>query len=871
MNDAQIFHIAQGTDLGYCENKDVRWSVLCSHFTKHKESSNKSGTYFVGGSFRLPLGGDGKRCARRDENLIDRCLLTLDIDDSGLSLIELGYELSMGIEGAFVAYSTYSHTADKPKVRVVIPLSRPVSGTEYRALAEKFVAGWGVKCDSCSFKPNQLMYMPRCRVGELGNAWTMKVDGDCLDVDADAYLAPSATADTSSVHSTPIVGGDGGVNGGVSGGEDFDLVSDIDDDVALQGLMLAVASAPLDLSDYEVSAYLDAYPALGSEYHDWLNVGMSLHHQYSGSVEGFERWYDWSNVDAVVDLEDRGDLLRKYNGFGGRSKPRTFASVIHMVNEQGGLDDSVIEDIRKVDGGRSYRGAVISANSEEYDQLLVEASEIVDMEGYAIFKDKLLGISTVRLGGDLRASIASEIVGAIGKSKGMSKAEIKKAITPAGVINGQLVNDVEVAEWSMPWTYIETQRLFYNKRRNYGITREAFNAKFDRMEECVGSGMQASQLCLVMYKMETVVDTMYWPSGGDIVTVDGKRMLNSYRRQGVKPCKVLDKDGDELVSLFLAHLEHLIEDAVERNIVLNWMAFMYQNPGKRVNWSLVLQGTQGSGKSYIGNVMTLLLGSNVQSLDTGTISGRFTSWATGAILNIVEEIRISGTNRWGIMDKIKHYITNDQVICERKGRDVVTLPNFTSYLLLSNHKDCIPIDGEDRRYCVIYSRLQTSEQLHDYFGGVKGVATYFDTLFNKTRARPDALAHFFTHYVVCPSFDPFGRAPYTESKGQMVDLAVSEHRDVLDELISKYEDALINDEFIDITHLNNMCVLNGDDIPKGRGLASMMLEKGYRPIKGRYLMTYAPRKKHYLWVKEGKSDKYAIEKVKEGMEAGRIV
>lgn len=857
--EEQIFHIAQGADLGYCENKDVRWSVLCSHFTTHRESSSKSGTYFVGGSFRLPKGGDGKRCARRDENLIDRCLLTLDIDDSGLTLNELSYELTMGIEGAFVSYSTYSHTADKPKIRVVIPLSRPVSGTEYRALAEKFVAGWGVECDSCSFKPNQLMYMPRCRVGELGNAWTMKVDGEPLDVDT--FLALSTTADELNVPSTPIVGG---ASGGASGGEDFDLVDNIDDDSAIQGLMLAVASAPLDISDYEVSVYLDAYPALGSEYHDWLGVGMSLHHQYSGSAEGFERWYEWSNLGAVVDLEDRGDLLRKYNGFGGRSKPRTFASVIHMVNEQGGLDDSVVGDLRRV--GKS----IITGDSDEFDQLLVEASEIVDMEGYAIFKDKLLGISTVRLGGDLRASIASEIVGAIGKSKGMSKAEIKKAITPAGVANGQLVNDVEVAEWSMDWTYIETQRLFYHKRRNYGITREAFNAKFDRMEECVGSGMQASQLCLVMYKMETVVDTMYWPSGGDIVIHDGKKMLNSYRRRGVKPCKVLDQEGDELVSLFLAHLEHLIEDAVERTIVLNWMAFMYQNPGKRVNWSLVLQGTQGSGKTYIGNVMTLLLGSNVQSLDTGTISGRFTSWATGAILNIVEEIRISGTNRWGIMDKIKPYITNDQVICERKGCDVVTLPNFTSYLLLSNHKDCIPIDGEDRRYCVIYSRLQTSEQLHDYFGGAKGVATYFDTLFDKTRARPDALAHFFTHYVVCPSFDPFGRAPYTESKSQMVDLAVSESRDTLDELLCKYEGDLINDEFIDVTHLNDLCLLNGDEVPKTRGLSSMMLSKGYRPIKGRCITMTSPRKKHYVWVREGKSDTDMIEKVKAGLKAGRM-
>jgi hypothetical protein len=850
--EEQIFRIAHGIDLGFCENKDVKWSNLCSYFTQHKESSTKSGNYFVGGSFRLPE-GSGKLCARRDENLIDRCLLTLDIDDSGLSLIELGYELSMGIEGAFVAYSTYSHTADKPKIRVVIPLSQAVTAVEYRALAEKFVAGWGVKCDPCSFKPNQLMYMPRCRFGELGNAWTMKVDGLCLDVNT--FLAPSATADKPSVLSTPT-------------SSDFDLVSDIEDDVAIQGLMLAVASAPLDISDYEVSAYLDAYPALGSDYHDWLGVGMSLHHQYSGGLEGFERWYEWSNVGSSVDLEDRDDLLRKYNGFGGRSKPRTFASVIHMVNEQGGLDDSVVGDLRRV--GKS----IITGDSDEFDQLLAEASEIVDMEGYAIFKDKLLNISTVRLGGDLRASIASEIVGAIGKSKGMSKAEIKKAITPAGVSGGQLVSADEVAEWAMEWVYVEMRRLFYNTRRNYGITREAFNAKYDRMEECVGAGMQASQLCLVIYKIEVVVDTIYWPGGASIVTTGGKKMLNSYRKQGAKPCKLSledDAEGAELITLFLTHLEHLIEDEVERGIVLHWMVFMYQNPGKRLNWSLVIQGTQGSGKSYIGNVMSLLLGANVQSLDTATISGRFTSWAVGAILNIVEEIRISGTNRWGIMDRIKPYITNDSVVCERKGYDVETLPNFTSYLLLTNHKDAIPLDDEDRRYCIIYCRLQTSEQLHDYFDGVEGVETYFDKLFSLTRARPDALARFFTDYVLPISFKPFGRAPYTEAKGQMVDLAVSEHRDVLDELISKYEDALINDEFIDITHLNNMCVLNGDDIPKGRGLTSMMLEKGYRPIKGRYLMTYAPRKKHYLWVKEGKSDKYAIEKVKVGMEAGRIV
>ena len=89
--------------------------------------------------------------------------------------------------------------------------------------------------------------------------------------------------------------------------------------------------------------------------------------------------------------------------------------------------------------------------------------------------------------------------------------------------------------------------------------------------------------------------------------------------------------------------------------------------------------------------------------------------------------------------------------------------------------------------------------------------------------------------------------------------------------ILKYQDLLINDEFVDITYLNIQCVLNGDELPKTRSLSSMMLEKGYRPIKGRYFYTYSPQRKHYVWVKEGKSDKYAIEKVKEGLVNLRII
>lgn len=853
MINTMKFHIAVGVDLGVCENKEMTWEKLCSAFTTHKVSPSKVGRYFVGGYFSGNV--------RRDEFLVQRTLLVLDIDDSEMTQAELEFDLILGLDCAFVVYSTYSHTKDAAKVRVVIPLSRGVTPVEYRELSQKFVAELGIKCDPCSFKPNQVMYTPRCK--SLDDAWSMRMDGECLDVEP------------------LLVGSDSGVVDVGFDLESADVSADVED--AVKGMLAVVAAEPLDISDNEVSAYLDAYPSLGSEYHDWLNVGLALHHQYRGSEQGFELWFDWSNVGCddegfEREREDRHDLWIKYKGFGNgqREKPRTFASVKHAVKERGGLDESVVAELR----------GVMVASSEDFEELLVEASEIEDWGAYNIFKDKLLRMSTVKLGTDLRSAIASELFAGIGKAKGMSKAEIKKAITPAGVSNGGLVRDEgEVADWASVWIYIEATRLFYNIKRNYGISREAFNAKYDRMEECVASGMQASQLCLVIYKIDTVVDTIFWPGAGQIVMFEGKRMFNSYRKNGVRPCKGLeggdggdgggegegDSEGREVVGMFLKHLEHLIDDEVEREIVLHWMIFVVQNPGKRLNWSLILQGTQGSGKSYIGNVMALLLGSNVQSLDTATISGRFTSWATGAILNIVEEIRISGTNRWAIMDRIKPYITNDQILCEKKGRDVQTLPNFTSYLLLTNHKDAVPLDDEDRRYCVVYSRLQTSEQLHEYFGGAEKVEEYFDRLFTMTRARPDAIARYFMDYKLPSSFKPFGRAPKTEAKSQMIDLAVSEVHQEVEDLLSRFKDSLITDEFIDVTHLNDVALLNGEEVPKTRSLSSVLLDMGFRPIKGGFFRVYNPDRKHRVWVKEGITDDFAIEKVKGALKEKRLV
>jgi len=781
---------------------------LVKGFTTHKQSDKKGGAFFVGGSF--------KGTKRIENELLFRSLLTLDIDDSGLDLGGLTLGLQLGLDCAFVAYSTYSHSEEQAKIRVIVPLSSDIKALDYRQLALDVCVGFGFKVDPCSYKANQLMYMPTAL--DLDSVWTFVQDGEPLMVDESKFQ-----------------------QGGFA-----DLAADLSND-GTQGLIEALKEQPLDISDAEVDATLDAYPALGLCYDEWFKVGCSLHHQFRGSEEGFRRWYEWSLLGKFD--EDEEKMRKKWPGLGKRENIRTFASVKWSLKDRSGI----------------VLGREVVIRSDLFDDLLVEASNIDDMGSYSVFKAKILGMNAMVLGSDLRGMLASELSNSFGKGAGITRAEIKKALTP---VKGSVVGDgfIELPAWLVGWIYVESQLLFYHVGLNYGIKREAFNAKYDREDECSSAGMQASHVALVVFKIATVVDTIYWAGGAQILRYEGKDMLNTYRRSGVAPCSNLvdDKDGLEVVDIMLKHLDLLIASRKEQLLLLHWLVFIYQNPGRKLNWSIVLQGCPGSGKTYFADLMKLLLGDDVRSLGASSIGGRFNGWATGCLLNVVEEIRVAGSNRYEILDMIKPLISNSVIQIEEKGKDHRTVPNFTSYLMLTNHKDALPLGDEDRRYCVLFSDIQTKEQLYSVTGGSeKTCGEYFDVLFDRTRERADALARYFTDYVLPDDFKPFGRAPVTVAKLEMSELSISGPRQVLEDLLDKHSCGCITKDFIDVSHLNDLCYGSGDEVPKKKGLSSVLLEMGFRQINGRYFRTYKPEKKHYMWIKEGKKDDWVIEQVKQ--------
>lgn len=788
------YEISLGVDFGTVRRKKIPWSDIAKRLSRHEVAVEKGGQYLVGGAF--------SSAERKEQNLLFRSLLTLDIDDVDMTIDELTFLLVTRIDSAFVAYSTFSHQPNKPRIRVIIPLSRNLSPEEYREFARDYGSSLDIPLDGCSFIPNQFMYMPTCP--DLSVAWSYVQDGDPLAV-PDEIAVP---------------------------------IKDEPDD-----LEAAIANQPLDISDDTIDAYLATYEADGLEYDEWLRVGAALHHQYQGDMEaGYGRWMAWSEKSSKHEPKE---MAKKWKSFGNSTRVVTFASVIHMTKQTTGGD--MVEVRSKVE-------------SKAFEKLAEDAAGVEDMESYDAFKKRIQRMSLAVLPLDKRSLLAAEVYDAWGKERGLTKTDIKNQLKP---IKGTTsVEKVDVPDWVADWVYIEKTCEFYHTTQHYAIKREAFNSKYGREAECAEGEMLPSTFALNICKIETVVDVMFWPSGGMFFSHDGKRFLNSYRESGIAPCEVLDEDGQAVIDMFQRHVRLMLEHEDEQRMLVDFMAWVVQKPGQKINWALLVQGAQGVGKSYFGVVMQNVLGHMARNVEPMSLAGRFTSWAHGALLAIIEEIRIAGENRYELIDRLKPFISNTTIQIEEKGRDQRTVPNFTSYMMFTNHKDALPLSEGDRRYAPLFSRIQSEQQLFTELGGPVATGEYFTKLFDESQRRADALSWFLRNWQISPEFNAKGRAPMTSARQEMMGLATSPGQLAIEDAIEKHNCPIINRQLLDITWLNKLCEMEGDLLPPAKTLTAILLAMGYKPLEGRRIKIAKTNGLHYVWHR-GLSDDGAKQAVRD--------
>lgn len=257
-------------------------------------------------------------------------------------------------------------------------------------------------------------------------------------------------------------------------------------------------------------------------------------------------------------------------------------------------------------------------------------------------------------------------------------------------------------------------------------------------------------------------------ASGALIHEEGQVLLNTY-----VPIETLATDGD--AGPFLDFLAKLLPDERDRAILLSYMAAMVQNPGRKFQWWPALQGTKGNGKSLILRVLSHAVGhrythlANVAKMARG--GANFNAWVQGNLFVGLEEVYVA--NRRDFLEEFKPYVTNDRLPYEKKGIDETTGDNRCNGLALTNHRDGLPIDDDERRYAIFYTAQQIAGDL--IRDGMDG--SYFPDLYDWLygRERYEHLGPnyglavvngYLRKYVPVAEFNPAGlcvRAPETSS------------------------------------------------------------------------------------------------------------
>lgn len=126
---------------------------------------------FVGGYL---AGGRRKR-----DTVNHRQLITLDADFATKYFWD---DFTMVYGCAGFCYSTHKHTPDAPRLRLVLPLDRPVTAAEYEPIARRIAESLGIEqIDHTTYDVNRLMYWPS--TSKDGEFFFAEQDGDWLEAD----------------------------------------------------------------------------------------------------------------------------------------------------------------------------------------------------------------------------------------------------------------------------------------------------------------------------------------------------------------------------------------------------------------------------------------------------------------------------------------------------------------------------------------------------------------------------------------------------------------------------------------------------------------------------------------------------------------
>lgn len=263
----------------------------------------------------------------------------------------------------------------------------------------------------------------------------------------------------------------------------------------------------------------------------------------------------------------------------------------------------------------------------------------------------------------------------------------------------------QIKEKFSEYTYVSNDDRVYSNKKDLTLKREAFNVTYAGTFE---KGVLINQL--VEYNLVKQADRKEYHPGNPIhYRREGLSLVNTYRAVKRKAVK-----GN--VTPFLNHVAYLLPDEKEQEILLQWMAYLFQNPGKKISWMLILKGNRRTGKSMLEEfVLRPLLGSrNVKQPESKIVKSDFNSWILDAQLQVFHELRLGTTKdeRVHLTDSLRSAITESTIQAHKKGVDPYPVINVVNMLAFTNFDDALMIAKDEGRFCFLRSPPVKKERVY---------------------------------------------------------------------------------------------------------------------------------------------------------------
>jgi hypothetical protein len=249
----------------------------------------------------------------------------------------------------------------------------------------------------------------------------------------------------------------------------------------------------------------------------------------------------------------------------------------------------------------------------------------------------------------------------------------------------------------------------------------------------------------------------------------GDSLANNYRSQLPE---ALEPTAGELERI--AWLFDRIDDVPFREWLVQFLGHIVQRPGIKIKSApLIWSDTQGNGKTTLLKMIpTLLCGARYsREVTCALLNSDFNDYLLNAWhINLTEFRAGARGERAAIAQKLRAWITDDEISVHPKGSTAYNMPNHFFTTATSNEDDAASVDNNDRRWAIHEMHApQFTESEQQWIYGE----------FLLTPRAAGVLRHYFLH-VSLDGFSASAKAPETEARQAMIRSSLSADTELLE-------------------------------------------------------------------------------------------